>query len=174
MGAKRERNKRVPEMMSRVVMMRIRRQAAIVPTGIDHGPAAADSTIRADIVPREAMCLERVGSLELANAVSSAMPRDAVGSRLDALNGSSRPVRGSRIVVLGLGCGADAGEARERTARAVILEHLALEASPDCDDLHGPALRLDESGCLESVALTEQRLAWADRVLVHTAHSDHD
>ena len=116
----------------------------------------------------------RTRFIELADAINSAMPDYVVQRIQDALNEETKPLKGARILVLGVSYKADVGDLRESPALTIIHELLARGALVDYHDAHVPTVPLDTAGALQSVALTEERLASADCVLVHTAHSDYD
>ena len=116
----------------------------------------------------------RTRFIELADAINSAMPHYVVQRIQDALNEDGKPLKGARVLVLGVSYKENVGDLRESPALTIIPELLARGASVDYHDPHVPTVPLDGAGPLQSVALTEETLASADCVLVHTAHSDYD
>lgn len=112
--------------------------------------------------------------IELADRVNSSMPLYVVNRVAEALNDDAKPVRGSRILVLGVAYKADIDDLRESPALTIIDELRRRGARVTYNDPHIPTMRLGRDEVLESVQLTKDTLDWADCVLVHTAHSAYD
>ncbi|HVE45968.1 MAG TPA: nucleotide sugar dehydrogenase [Acidimicrobiales bacterium] len=131
-----------------------------------------------------------IGFIEHARSVNNRMPA-YVASRIgEALNGMGKPLRGARVVVLGLAYKAGVDDVRESPALRV-LRHL-LDAGADCvyHDDHVTSVNLssrragdaprggpeaeDHERLLHSVPLDADLLAAADCVVILTAHSDVD
>jgi UDP-N-acetyl-D-glucosamine dehydrogenase len=104
--------------------------------------------------------------IELAGKVNQAQPAFCVERIERALNHASKPVKGSKVLVLGASYKAGSGDTRESPALKIIRLLEALEADLSYHDAFVPSLR--ESG-LESVDL-EAGLAEADLVAIVTAH----
>ncbi len=110
--------------------------------------------------------------IELAGKVNQQMPYHCVAKVERLLNGASKPVRGSRIALLGVSYKAGVGDVRESPGLKIVTLLLALGA-----DLryHDPFVdELPEQG-LRSLPLDEA-VAGADLALIVTAHPgvDHD
>ncbi|MHB1357013.1 MAG: nucleotide sugar dehydrogenase [Anaerolineae bacterium] len=112
--------------------------------------------------------------IELADTINSAMPHWWVSRVQDALNEVGKPIKGSRILILGVAYKADIDDLRESPALTIISELLARGADIVYNDPHVPSLRLDGAGTLNSQPLEADLLLQADCVLVHTAHSVYD
>ena len=112
--------------------------------------------------------------IELADTVNSSMPQYVVNRIAEALNDDAKPVKGARILVLGVAYKADIDDLRESPALTIIEELRRRGARVTYNDPHIPTLRLGRDEVLESVQLTKDTLDWADCVLVHTAHSAYD
>jgi UDP-N-acetyl-D-glucosamine dehydrogenase len=112
--------------------------------------------------------------IELADFVNSAMPRYWVGRIQDQLNEAGKPVKGSRVLVLGVAYKADVSDLRETPALEIIDELRARGAVVVYHDPHVSKLKLTDGEVLESVDLTEEALREADCVFVHTAHTGID
>ena len=112
--------------------------------------------------------------IELADYINSSMPRYWVGRIQDALNQHGKPVRGRRVLVLGVAYKADVSDLRETPALEIIAELRARGAVVVYHDPHVPSLRLTDGGTLESVPLSGVALQDADCVFVHTAHASID
>ena len=91
----------------------------------------------------------------------------------DVLNDVGKPVKGSKILVLGVAYKKDVSDIRESPALDMI--HLLEEkgARVSYHDPHVPILRYDgiEMGCVESL---EDALSEADCVVITTDHSTYD
>jgi UDP-N-acetyl-D-glucosamine dehydrogenase len=110
--------------------------------------------------------------IELAGKVNQQMPYHCVAKVERLLNAASKPVRGSRIAVLGISYKPGVGDVRESPGLKIVTLLAALGADLRYHDPFVP--ELPEHG-LRSEAL-EDVLAGADLVLIVTAHPgvDHD
>jgi len=111
----------------------------------------------------------RVGFIEHANEVNNRMPAYVVTRLGEALNDVGKPIRGSRILALGVSYKAGMDDRRESPSVAVM-ERLAANGAGL--SYHDPYVeRLDFLGKeLTSLALTGDILAEQDCVLILTAH----
>jgi UDP-N-acetyl-D-glucosamine dehydrogenase len=108
--------------------------------------------------------------IELAGKVNQAQPAFCVERIERVLNRASKPVKGSKILVLGASYKAGSGDTRESPALTILRLLTALEADLSYHDAFVPAL--PEFG-LTSVDL-DQALASTDLVAIVTAHPDID
>jgi len=110
--------------------------------------------------------------IELAGKVNQQMPYHCVAKVERLLNGASKPVRGSRIAVLGISYKPGVGDVRESPGLKIVTLLAALGADLRYHDPFVP--ELPEHG-LRSEPL-EDVLAGADLALIVTAHPgvDHD
>jgi UDP-N-acetyl-D-glucosamine dehydrogenase len=114
--------------------------------------------------------------IELAGEVNAAMPQYVVEQVAAALNDDGRPLRGSRVCVLGVAYKRDVDDPRESPAFPILEMLQARGAAVSYNDPHVPTLppmrhhRLR----LESQPLTPEFLAAQDCVLVVTDHSAYD
>jgi UDP-N-acetyl-D-glucosamine dehydrogenase len=104
--------------------------------------------------------------IELAGKVNQAQPAFCVERIERTLNSASKPVKGSRILVLGASYKAGSGDTRESPALKILRLLEALEADLSYHDSFVPELK---GMGLESVEL-EAGLAEADLVAIVTAH----
>jgi UDP-N-acetyl-D-glucosamine dehydrogenase len=104
--------------------------------------------------------------IELAGKVNQAQPAFCVERVERTLNQASKPVKGSRILILGTSYKAGSGDTRESPALAIIRLLRALEADVSYHDPFVP--ELPELG-LASVDL-DQALAATDLAAIVTAH----
>jgi UDP-N-acetyl-D-glucosamine dehydrogenase len=111
----------------------------------------------------------RVGFIEHANEVNNRMP-DYVATRVaEALNRAGKPVKGSTILGLGVAFKPGVDDLRGSPAMAVLERLAARGATIAYHDPFVPAVRIGDHE-LRSEALTPERLAAADVVVVLTPH----
>jgi UDP-N-acetyl-D-glucosamine dehydrogenase len=112
----------------------------------------------------------RTRMIELAGEVNSEMPRFVIQKVSDALNDVARPLRGSRILVLGVAYKRDIDDVRESPALDII--RLLEEKGADVvfHDPHVAVLR-EDGRVRESVPLSDQELSAAHCILITTDHS---
>ncbi|MBT8335599.1 MAG: nucleotide sugar dehydrogenase [Gemmatimonadetes bacterium] len=115
----------------------------------------------------------RTRFIELASEVNGEMPYFVLGKVRHALNDVSKPVRGSRVVVLGVAYKRDIEDVRESPALDIL--RLLREDGADLR-YHDPFVSsLEHEGLdLRSEPLTDALLAEADAVLIVTDHTDID
>ena len=111
--------------------------------------------------------------IQLAEEINLAMPEYVLGKIADALNQSSKPLRGSKVVVLGVGYKADVDDTRDSPALDVIDLLLGKGAVVSYHDPYVPELRLDKIS-MTSVPLDEATLRESDCVVITTAHTSYD
>jgi UDP-N-acetyl-D-glucosamine dehydrogenase len=110
--------------------------------------------------------------VELANDINEHMPDHTVHRLMVALNRRGLPVRGSRILLLGLAYKPNTGDARESPATHVAHQLTQLGADVRVSDPHvteGPAI-----GRLTRVEVTTEEVADADAVVILTDHDTFD
>jgi UDP-N-acetyl-D-glucosamine dehydrogenase len=115
----------------------------------------------------------RTRMIELAGEVNSEMPRFVVEKVRDALNDAGRPLKGSRILILGVAYKRDIDDVRESPALDII--RLLEEKGADVV-YHDPFVAaIHENGMVhESVEFTDDELARAHCILIATDHSTID
>ena len=111
--------------------------------------------------------------IELASEINTNMPRFAVSKVQDALNERGKPVKGSRILVLGAAYKPDIDDLRESPALDVIGLLMKKGASVCYHDPYIPRIRHDE-WALESVPDLLAEVRAADVVVIVTNHSSYD
>jgi UDP-N-acetyl-D-glucosamine dehydrogenase len=114
--------------------------------------------------------------IELAGEVNTRMPHYVVEQVMRALNNAGKPVRGSRIAVIGIAYKKDVDDPRESPAFDIIEELLALGAEISYHDPHIPQLPKMRKHNLQmqSQPMTAEYLAGQDCVLIVTDHSTID
>jgi UDP-N-acetyl-D-glucosamine dehydrogenase len=115
--------------------------------------------------------------IELAGEINTSMPEYVVRKVMDALNEAGKPLKGSRVCVLGVAYKKDVDDPRE--SPSFVLMDLLREggAQLSYNDPHVPRLprmRHHEVSDLASTELTPEFLAAQDCVLVATDHSAYD
>ncbi len=113
--------------------------------------------------------------VELAGEINTAMPAFVVSKLSDALNDCGKPVRGSRVLLLGVAYKRDVDDTRESPA-IELLELLHQKgAEVSYHDPHVPRLSEPRRGLeLLCQPLTEDVLGEQDCVLIVTDHSAYD
>ncbi len=112
--------------------------------------------------------------IELARDVNDGMPGYCVTRVQDLLNDAAKPLKGSRILVLGVAYKRDVADLRETPATALLQALGAKGAALSYHDPHAPVFAVEGLGELKSVELTDEVLSGADCVVVVTDHSDVD
>jgi len=111
--------------------------------------------------------------IELAGQINSSMPFYVVDKVVDCLNDQSKPVRGSRILVLGVAYKEGIDDVRESPAIDII--KLLIERGAEIAYSDPYVRRLDEAGiAIENRDLTREELRRTDCVVIATAHSSVD
>jgi len=111
--------------------------------------------------------------IELASEINLGMPRHVVGLVQDALNEQAKPLKGSKILILGVAYKPDIDDLRESPALDVIglLEQKGSQVS--YHDPYIPSLHDDEFE-MDSVPDLFPAVRAADCVVIITDHSDYD
>ncbi len=117
--------------------------------------------------------------IELAGEINTAMPAWVVSKTADALNDHGKPLRGSRVLVLGIAYKKNIDDPRESPALELMERFQAKGATVSYSDPHipvAPPMRhydFDKQE-LRSVELTPETLAAADAVVLATDHDRFD
>jgi UDP-N-acetyl-D-glucosamine dehydrogenase len=111
--------------------------------------------------------------IELAGEINSSMPHWVIEKTAAALNDSSRSIRGSKILVLGLSYKADIDDDRESPSFEIIEMLQERGAEVQYCDPHIPVARKGRKHDLglESVECTPNEFARYDAIVLSTAHS---
>lgn len=115
--------------------------------------------------------------IELAGEINTSMPHYVVHCLTEALNDMSKPVRGSKVLLLGAAYKKDVDDPRESPSFVLMELLLARGAVLSYNDPHIPRLprmRHYNVPDMESVELTPKLLAEQDCVLIATDHSAYD
>ncbi len=115
--------------------------------------------------------------IELAGEINTSMPDYVVGKVAEALNDRGKPVRGSKVLLLGMAYKKDVDDPRESPGFALMDLLLARGAEVDYNDPHIPtlpAMRHYAHLRMDSRPLSTEFLASRDCVLIVTDHSAYD
>ncbi len=111
--------------------------------------------------------------IELASEINTGMPRYVVGKIQDALNAHQKPLRGSKILVIGTAYKPDVDDLRESPSLDIIGLLLQKGAEVDYHDPYIPSIN-HEDWTLESLKDIEEGVRNADCVVIVTDHSIYD
>src|SRR5438067_12453104 len=115
--------------------------------------------------------------IELAGEINTAMPAFVVGKVADALNERGKPVKGSRVALVGMAYKKDVDDPRESPGfelMELLLHKGARVSYNDRHIPHLPRMRHWPHLRMESTPLTAEYLAAQDCVLIATDHSAYD
>ena len=108
--------------------------------------------------------------IELADEINTNMPRYVVRKVAEALNGDSKPVRGSQVLILGVAYKADVDDVREAPALDIIQLLMQQGAVVKYHDPHVPSIQSDGVE-MNSVDYDMIILESVDCVIIVTDHS---
>ena len=111
--------------------------------------------------------------IELASEINTGMPRHVIGKIQDALNDNGKPIKGSRILVLGAAYKPDIDDLRESPALDVIGLLKQKGALVSYHDPFIPYLNHENWG-MESVPDLIEAVRQMDCVVIVTNHSQYD
>src|ERR671921_527858 len=109
--------------------------------------------------------------IDAAHEVNAHMPQFVLGKVSDALNDAGRPIKGSRILLLGVAYKADVADTRESPSLEVFKQLVSRGGDVRYCDPHIPALDLDGEP-YTSVAWTDEEVEAADCVVLLTGHRE--
>jgi len=112
--------------------------------------------------------------VELANEINEHMPDYVIRRLVAALNDRELPVKGRRILVLGLAYKKNTGDDRESPSTRIIELLELLQADVAVCDPHVDPARSHAMGSAEMVDLTADQLRRADAVVVLVDHDSFD
>jgi UDP-N-acetyl-D-glucosamine dehydrogenase len=116
----------------------------------------------------------------LAEEVNSRMPEHVLQLISDGLNDVEKPLKGSRVLLLGVAYKKDINDVRESPALSIIDLLRAKGALVSYHDPFVSEVRFDDAHTLghgdplQSIALTDEELRAADCIVIVTDHSDID
>jgi UDP-N-acetyl-D-glucosamine dehydrogenase len=116
----------------------------------------------------------------LAEEVNSRMPEHVVQLISDGLNDVEKPLKGSRVLLLGVAYKKDINDVRESPALSIIDRLRAKGARVSYHDPFVSEVRFDDAHTegsgdpLQSIALTDEELRASDCIVIVTDHSEID
>jgi len=111
--------------------------------------------------------------IALADDINRAMPSHVVTVVIEALNDVGRPLKGARVLVLGVAYKRGVGDTRESPAHEIISSLLRRGADVAYADPHVPTFQIEGTE-LKAVDLTDEILHQADCTLILTDHREFD
>jgi len=112
--------------------------------------------------------------IELAGEINNQMPYFVREKVSRALNERGRPLKGSRVLMLGISYKKDIPDWRESPAVKIMTLLTQADAIVDYHDPFVPSFQDDQGSVRHSVPLTEKGLGEADCVVITTDHSQTD
>jgi UDP-N-acetyl-D-glucosamine dehydrogenase len=115
--------------------------------------------------------------IELAGEINTSMPQHVIQKVAEALNSAGKPIRGSKVAVLGAAYKKDVDDARESPSFKLMEILLAAGAALSYNDPHIPRIpntRHYDLPDMDSQELTDEFLRSQDCVLIATDHSAYD
>lgn len=113
--------------------------------------------------------------IELASEINTDMPNYVIDLLSDALNDAVKPVRGSRVLVLGVTYKRDVEDVRESPAIDIINLLKQKGAQVEYNDPYAAHLEtIEGEPPIHSVELSERSLSGYDAVLIVTDHTSYD
>ena len=115
--------------------------------------------------------------IELAGEVNTQMPQYVIHRVMSTLNEHAKPLKGSKVLILGMAYKKDVDDPRESPSFELMDLLRASGAEVTYNDPHIPKLpqmRHHKVPALSSVPLTEENLAAQDLILISTDHSAYD
>jgi len=115
--------------------------------------------------------------IELAGEINTSMPRYVIERLTEALNDRGKPVKGSKIAVLGVAYKRDVDDPRESPSfelMELLIERGAVVSYSDPHIPRLPSMRSFDVPPMTSRSLTPEYLADQDCVLIATDHSAYD
>ena len=121
---------------------------------------------------------EQTRFIELAGEINTHMPHYVIARLAEYLNDASKPIKGSKILILGAAYKKDVDDPRESPTFELMKLLLKRGAVMSYNDPHVPSLpkmrHYPDLPALDSQALTPELLAAQDCVLISTDHSAYD
>jgi len=109
--------------------------------------------------------------ISLAEEVNSRMPQHVVALVQDGLNEHKKPLKGARVLVVGVAYKRNINDVRESPALAIVEQLMKKGADVSYHDPHISRMELEGSGTLTSTELSDDVLAACDCAVIVTDHS---
>lgn len=111
--------------------------------------------------------------IDLAVEINTGMPRHVVTRIMETLDSHNKSLKNAKILVLGMAYKKDLADIRESPSLKLVQLLNEKGAAIKYNDPYIPAIQLDNKS-LKSTELTAENLAWADCVVIATAHTCYD
>jgi len=108
--------------------------------------------------------------IELAAEINSSMPHYVVDRITDGLNSQKKPLKGSKILIVGVTYKKDISDIRESPAFAIINSLIEKKAKIQYHDPLVPSLTIDRLS-LNSIDLTKESISSSDCIVIVTDHT---
>jgi len=112
--------------------------------------------------------------IDLAAEINELMPHYTVTKIIWVLNKYKKPIRGSKILILGVAYKKDIDDPRESPAIPIIWDLLRKGANVVYNDPFIPKIKINEKISLKSTPLAKKVLKNSDCVVILTDHSNYD
>lgn len=116
---------------------------------------------------------QRTRLIELAGEINTAMPEYVVSRIVDALNDSGKPVRGSRVLLLGLAYKANVDDDRESPTYAIMQSLERRGARVSYNDPHVPVIQAGRSHHAVAGRTSQPITSDFDVLVLCTAHEEY-
>jgi len=116
---------------------------------------------------------QRTRLIELAGEINTAMPEYVVSRTIDALNDARKPVRGSRVLLLGLAYKPNVDDDRESPTYAIMQLLEERGAAVDYNDPHVPVIQAGRSHHAVAGRISQEISAGYDVIVLCTAHEEY-
>jgi UDP-N-acetyl-D-glucosamine dehydrogenase len=116
----------------------------------------------------------RAKLIELATEINNGTPGFILSRIEDALNQRGRPLKGSRILLLGITCKNDSDDLRDSPSLAMMNLLRRAGAQMDYNDPFLPEIGRGFCGDLEMASVPIQEVSGYDAVLITADHSSYD
>jgi UDP-N-acetyl-D-glucosamine dehydrogenase len=110
----------------------------------------------------------------LAEEVNSRMPQYVAQLVQDGLNGHAKPLKGSRVLLVGVAYKRDINDVRESPALGLAEQLISKGALVSYHDPFIPEMRVEDRGMLTNTDLTDEVLSTCDCAVIVTDHSTVD
>jgi len=111
--------------------------------------------------------------IELADEINSYMPHYVVSKITNILNAKKKPLKGSKILIIGITYKKDINDVRESPGLEIIGHLIKKEANIHCHDPLVSSFQVGDKK-ISTVKLTKDNISSSDLVVIITDHSDID
>ncbi|MCX5687457.1 MAG: nucleotide sugar dehydrogenase [Candidatus Omnitrophica bacterium] len=112
--------------------------------------------------------------IELADEINSYMPHYVMDKIANILNEKKKPMKGSKILIIGITYKKDINDVRESPALEIISLLIKKDVQVQCHDPLVSGFEVDRGKKISTVKLTKDNISSSDLVVIITDHSDID